>query len=211
MNPKLQTTEDFAKAVRGALEALRKRRPIFHSEGDFQHEFANDLADQGLSRIRVEWPFKIGGSKNEQNKWGDIVADGVAIELKHKAGAHMLEFEGEKFSSTRSTDANVVDRREFWEDVWRIDQLVNSSNNKFLCGFAILLTNRNKFWEKAHNASEPFAHNGSEVKEFFHEKKGEREHRTLSRVRTVHWQDWSNLETKTGKGVFRCAIVEIRP
>ena len=208
MNQNSQTADDLAKAVQGALETLQKRRPIFHSEGDFQHEFASDLADQGLARIRVQWPFKISGSENKRKKWADIVADGIVIELKYKVGAHMLEFEGEEFSSTRDENANAVDRREFWEDVWRIDQLVNSSSRKFLCGFAILLTNRQQFWKKQGNrASEPFAHDGAKVKGFLHNN----ECRELSRACTVHWQDWSALEMKIGEGVFRCAIVEVRP
>ena len=210
MNSQPQTTESFAKAVRAALAALKARRPVFHSEGDFQHEFASALTDEGLSRVRVEWPSKVNGdSESGKSKWVDIVADGVAIELKHKPGEYVLALEGEKFLSPRDTDANVVDRREFWEDVWRVDQLVNSPNHEFVCGFAILLTNREKFWKRTLRGSAPFAYDGYETKGFFN--KGHGQHRKLSRACTVHWEDWSDLETQSGSGVFRCAVVEVKP
>ena len=209
MNSNPQTTEELAKAVRAALFALRERRPVFHSEGDFQHELASALTDEGLSRVRVEWSTKVNDLESGKGIWVDIVADGVAIELKHKAGEYVLASEGEKFLSNRSSEANVVDRREFWEDVWRVDQLVNSPKHEFVCGFAILLTNREQFWMNSPSGSPPFTHDGYETKEFFN--KGEGQHRELSRACAVHWEDWSNLETQLGNGVFRCAVVEVKP
>lgn len=40
--------------------ALATRRPLFHSEADFQHELARELRARGLGRgVRLERPFDL--------------------------------------------------------------------------------------------------------------------------------------------------------
>ena len=127
-----------AEAVRAALERLRKRRPIFHSEADLQHELACELSAPGLfSRVRVELPME--GIRV------DIVADNVAIELKYVPGAFSHEWEGERFSFQRS-DHDRPDRARVGKDTVRLINLMESG--AIAEGFVVLLTNRKRLREK---------------------------------------------------------------
>lgn len=62
---------------------LGERRPIFHSEADFQHDLAWEFRAQNLARqLRLERPFRVG----ERPAHVDLVAATssglVGIELK---------------------------------------------------------------------------------------------------------------------------------
>ena len=210
MKPTPQAANKLAKAVRDSLESLKLRRPIFHSEGDFRHELASTLkCESGIHEIRAEWPFKLKGQKNRRaldilaSETADDKAAKVAIELKYPTTKHdEVDHKGEKFKSgaASSVSVDVNDRRKFWEDVWRVDQLVDSSDYPtIVCGFAILITNRAGFWD-GEQEDLPKTHEGSKVKDFLR----------LSCARTVHWKGWSDFSEETENGVFRCAIVEVK-
>jgi hypothetical protein len=66
-----------------ALSTLAVHRPVFHSEADFQHEFALVLrALPGVRSIRLERPFNVVGRINLDILVG--TDDGrIALELKH--------------------------------------------------------------------------------------------------------------------------------
>ena len=126
MNQKPQTTEDLAKAVRGALEALRKRRPIFRSESDLCDEFGRELTCQGIQGVQAEKFF-------QDNVIGrirvDLAAVGFVAELKYCAKVEE-SVNSEEFKV--STSKPSIPFR-FWEDVKRVEHCVKQGNRRFGC------------------------------------------------------------------------------
>ena len=216
MKPTPQAANKLAKAVRDSLESLKRRRPIFHSEGDLRHELAGALqCEGGIREVRAEWPFKLGDPQMPLSldilageKPGDMTAK-AAIALKYPTDGCEVNHKGEKFKFP-SVSVDIDDRRKFWEDAWRVERLVCRRDSPIVCGFAILLTNRAGFWDENRKQANPATHEGGEVKSFArcHDDRDKRRTLKLRRARVVRWKDWSDFKAKNG--VFRCAIVEMR-
>ena len=135
--------------IRAALESLCKRRPIFHSEADFQHELACELSQAGFSRVRVE--CRMEGIRV------DILADNVAIELKYAPRNFSREWNGEKFAFSR-IEHDEKDIHGLRKDVERLDGLIKSGAIEN--GFVVLLTNRKRLREKLHGEWHNFGEEG---------------------------------------------------
>ena len=79
------------------LQSLAARRPIFHSEADFQHALAWELDNKAPgSEVRLEFrPFP------EERFYLDIwlrgAGEALAIELKYLTRALDVEVNGERF------------------------------------------------------------------------------------------------------------------
>ena len=137
MKPNPQTTEDLAQAVRDSLESLKLRRPIFHSEGDLQLEFGCALREAGFERVRSEKRFEVECSDIVP----DIVADGVAFELKEKCKRCSVLWEGEHFDLRGSASFSKAKLEEFHKDIRKLGCLIRHTDEIKL-GFALLLTSR---------------------------------------------------------------------
>lgn len=129
------------------MEKLAARRPIFHSEADFQFELAWEIKLAiPNAKIRMEVPFyEIPPDKNMHIDIMVIINEKkIGIELKYKKKASILNHEGEKFSlkSTKQTNS----RKSFRRDADRLSKLYEK--NEIQEWYTILLHNREAYSHK---------------------------------------------------------------
>ena len=76
--------------IEAAMVTLAKRRPVFHSEADFQHELAWTIRERHPDAgIRLEYPLPLDGPRRVIDIW---LTDGpTAIELKYWKGGEALD------------------------------------------------------------------------------------------------------------------------
>lgn len=125
------------------LKMLCERRPIFHSEADFQHALAWQIHEQWPRySVRLEYPLYPG-----QRDHLDILARSdaavLAIELKYKTRTLFAPIGGELFW-LKDQSAQDCGRYDFLNDIQRLEQFVLKYDN--VVGYAILLTNDSSYW-----------------------------------------------------------------
>ncbi len=129
-----------------ALQSLERRRPIFHSEADFQHELAIELFKKYSLNIRLEKPFRV--DENQKFEIDIIVSDGLSkygIELKYKTTDVEANVGDETFM-IKEHSATPLARYDFLKDLSRLEILKNS---EIEAGFAIFLTNAKLYWKNS--------------------------------------------------------------
>ena len=143
------------------MEALADKRPIFHSEADFQHALAWEIHNQYPEQydIRLEYPVEITGEEAKERITVDIWLIGkqglgnAAIELKYKKRKFDELVKGERFilSHDNARDSGCFD---FMEDTRRIECLVEGHVVKY--GAAIILSNEYLYWKKGSDKNTNF-------------------------------------------------------
>ena len=138
------------------LDSLSTKRPIFHSEADFQHALAWELHRREWA-IRLEKPFEIEGRRVHVDIWAKRKRSSMAIELKYKtrmpkgkAESEPIKVNGEKFY-LKNQSAQDLGRCDFWRDVDRLQHLVSEGDVRV--GYAIFLTNDSSY--KNDDSSKP--------------------------------------------------------
>jgi len=127
------------------MRVLARKRPIFHSEADFQHALAWELHSQlPESEVRLELPIESSGNALHLDLWLSAPGRAVAIELKYKTRSLSVKLNGESFS-LKSHSAQDVGRYDFLRDIQRIERIVSSHPGTR--GYAILLTNDSSYWK----------------------------------------------------------------
>jgi hypothetical protein len=131
------------------LRALAKKRPIFHSEADFQRALAWEIqAADPTASIRLELP--VPGDADRGRIYLDLLVKSrrqrCAIELKYKTAGMTADVRDERFSLANQ-GAPDIGRYDFLKDVTRLERYVASTKNSI--GYAILLTNDEKYWNEA--------------------------------------------------------------
>jgi len=107
------------------IPALAAKRPVFHSEADFQHAFAWEI-HQHLpdAYVRLEYRPALLPTRAYVDVW---VVDGnqtLAIELKYKTAPLSVQLDdGEKFD-LMSQGAQDLGRYDFVRDLWRLEQVL---------------------------------------------------------------------------------------
>ena len=142
--------ETAAALVTKWLKGLACKRPLFHSEADFQHALAwhiqNSMPDW---QVRLESkPFC------DKNLYLDIWLPnaGVAVELKYKTKKFEMSYGGE-FFWLREQYAQDCGRYDFLLDVSRLEKLVDDSSVQANVGLAIFLTNDFLYWRDPESVS----------------------------------------------------------
>lgn len=141
----------ITSAMSRKLEALSTRRPLFHSEADFQHALAWMIhQDAPDSLIRLERPYRL----DERNVYLDLFIGepsgrNLAIELKYKTREEIVLHEGEEFC-LKNQGAQDLARYDFLWDVSRLEKLVDSGEANVGC--AIFLTNDPTYWTESKSA-----------------------------------------------------------
>ncbi|ATG51174.1 hypothetical protein CFK38_06270 [Brachybacterium vulturis] len=136
--------------VHAVMSELSNKRPVFHSEADFQHAFAQLLAEKftGLD-VRLEMPYRAIGSPAPNLRTvvdlycREPAGEGVtAIEFKYRTREWHGNVPGEKF---RLLDHSATDlgRRDFVHDIERLERWSQDAGGT---AFAILLTNDDAYW-----------------------------------------------------------------
>ena len=199
MPPNSQTSNKFADAVREVLRALQNRHPFFRTEADFQCKLADEMKVR-FANVHTESKFPIG-----QGKFGkiDIVAELngalVVVETKHKMKKVLPAMRKQGFQAGNN-DVGARRRCLLWEDVRRLEQVI--AHGKAVSGFAVFITNRERFWRD--NLFRE-VHEGKVPAEF-----DEVEMLRLCRQYgdSIKWLDWGESDER---GVCKCAIVEAQP
>lgn len=132
-----------AAVVQASLARLAERRPVFHSEADFQHALAWQLQlDHPSATIRLETRPLAGRSVFLDLA---LTLDGVrtAIELKYLVRALVTEIDGERFE-LRAQSAHDVRRYDVVKDLRRLEEVVDARAADV--GVMVAITNDPAYW-----------------------------------------------------------------
>ena len=203
--------------MRRALIVLANKRPLFHSEADFQHSLAwliHELLPGASIRLEIPRPIQSGSIHLDICAVRNELA--LAIELKYKTRALSARVCDEQFV-LKDQNARDQGRYDFIKDIQRLEQITKNQSMTF--GYAILLTNDNAYWKR------PGTRQTSDVAFRLHEgrvlqgnlrwggetasgtKQGRNELLRLEGSYTIHWEDYSNPSSETDRA-FRYISVE---
>ena len=131
--------------IKKAIEELKSKQKVFHSEADFQFSLAWEL--QKIlpdAKIRLEYSPIFDGDMHI-----DIyIVDGeksYPIELKYKTRKIIQIIDGEQYN-LKNQSAQDIGRFDFLYDINRIEK-VKALDRKFASGYAIILTNDSAYWK----------------------------------------------------------------
>ena len=133
----------------GALAALAQERCAFHSEADFQRDFAQTLGKLHPDiEVRTEYPvpwINPSGQQGSIDLWLRDADGAAAIELKYRTRRVELVVDGERYElkDQHAQDQGCYD---FWKDVARTEKLVADGHADG--GYVIALTNDQGYWNK---------------------------------------------------------------
>ena len=133
--------------IHAIMGSLAMKRPIFHSEADFQHALAWEIR-KAMPKVRLEYPVKVKDFISGREKsialdiW--IPTGQIAIELKYFTNLLGLTYRGEEFSLAEQ-GRQTPNRYDYVKDIQRIESVLAAS--KAEQGFAILLTNEFDYWK----------------------------------------------------------------
>lgn len=132
-----------AEVVTETMQALAAKRPIFHSEADFQHALAWEIQlAHETAAIRLEKRVSTAPRVIELDLLIQLSDRRFGVELKYLRNGMSAEVDGELF--TLSTGAD--DHGRYWaiEDCARLERLVSES--LINSGALVLLTNSPSTW-----------------------------------------------------------------
>lgn len=189
------------------LEKLAVKRPIFHSEADFQHELAWLIHEEyPNAKIRLEIPSGNKTAIEHLDLLVEIDTLKIAIELKYKKTSILELVNGEMFNLKPDT-SHDTSRYDYLKDVSRIEDYIY--RNPGSIGYAILLTNVDVFWremKQGQNSEQFFLHEGRNIAKNvpmkWHEKAstgtlaGRKSELKLKNNYHIHWEDYSFLGLK---------------
>lgn len=128
------------------MKILAERRPVFHSEADFQFAFSQIMANEGVDRIRLERRVKLEGRRVMQlDITGYLEGNPIVLELKYPKDGYVGTVPTEGFDEDFTLSVGEPGLVYIWKDVERIEALVDSG--LFTDGAAITLTNF-KLWRE---------------------------------------------------------------
>ena len=131
-------------SITEVLKKIASRRPVFHSEADFQHAFAWELHRRlPTASIRLELPISHLGQQRYLDVWVSHEGGILAIELKYKTRALSVRISDEQFS-LKDQSAQDLGRYDFIRDIRRLEQYL--AGRRDCAGYAVLLTNDSAYW-----------------------------------------------------------------
>lgn len=137
------------------LVQLASRRPIFHSEADFQHALAWLLHEEfPTADLRLEFPIKTALGTLHADVMMNFGGRTYVWELKYKTHALEVVLNGEEFQ-LQDHVALPLGRYDFLKDVQRIESVVAMGPQ--YSGAAILLTNDSAYWGSPRSLSDTSA------------------------------------------------------
>ena len=205
------------------MSLLAKRRPLFHSEADFQHALAWHIKEEIDTEVRLEVPYGTGGDRRYLDIW--LPQKGVAIELKYftrkpdpRKRAVYLNDESYVF---RDQGAQDIRRYDFLNDIKRLEMACEEWED-CKTGLAILLTNDHLYWRDTGRRDTVDAalrfHEGRTLagnlawaaKASAGTTKGRQSDIELQGRYQIRWQDYRNLVTSK-YGEFRYLTIRVAP
>ena len=203
--------------IHSIMRGLAEKRPIFHSEADFQFALAWHIKETLLDcEVRLEWnPFPDENLRLDM--W--LPTYSTAIELKYPVAEPLnICHDGERFIPRKRRTPHS--RYGFVKDIGRIERMI--ANNKVERGFAVLLTNHPGFWKRPTSRwqdtdSAAFRlHEDMKLQGTLRWKPGSSHLKTktrrdpicLRRTYSVRWDDYWDFECG-GKSLLRYLAVEV--
>lgn len=202
------------------LDALAMRRPVFHSEADFQHELAWQfrLHDPTLA-VRLEVPLILDKSTGRREYLDLLVSSltgmRVAIELKYATERLEVSIAGEEFQLARKSAQDTA-TYDVVKDISRLERFVNADQAD--SGLLVLLANDSWYWrppasERATGAQQFRVHEGARLTgvRAWQEASGPgtRKGRTtpisLLGSHICHWEDYSAVTNPP----FRMLVIPV--
>lgn len=200
------------------IGAVASRRPVFHSEADFQHGFAWELHLMFPEAfIRLEYPV--------ETKLGLLHVDVVAqldgslhlFELKYKTRATATRVGSEVFL-LQDHGAQPLGRYDFLKDLQRLEAVGKEIPGATGC--AILLTNDSAYWSEPRGIDDTSAAfnlcHGRELsgrldwsaRASAGTKRGREQPLDLNYQYRLGWRDYSQIDAKRYPQ-FRCLAVKV--
>ena len=204
--------------IRRVMDSLSERRPIFHSEADFQHALAWRIHEMAPGcQVRLEFnPFP----KDDRRSYLDIwLPDlGIALELKYPTRGLETDCMGETFA-LQDHDAQDQGGYDFLKDIQRLEMVAREGSARV--GYAIMLTNDPLYWDASRSLGNTFGaafriHEGrqisGELKWASDASKGTTSSREsairLTNAYAMRWQDYSKVADR-GYATFRYLAVSV--
>ena len=128
--------------IQDIMKSLSEKRPVFHSEADFQLAFAWEIKEHFPEcEIRLEYVIPDLGYHLDVLVWLD--GQLVPIELKYKTLKSLFTIKTEIFS-LKGHGAQDIGRYDIIKDIVRIEHIVG----KLKCpiGYTVSLTNDPSYW-----------------------------------------------------------------
>lgn len=126
------------------LASLASRRPVFHSEADFQHALAWELHQHDrAANVRLE---KRVSARVHLDLLVQSLSGELAIELKYKTRAIKLVHGDEQYELLDQS-AQDIGRHDFIKDIRRLEDYVEGHAGAV--GYAVLLTNDRTYWSES--------------------------------------------------------------
>lgn len=201
-----------------AIESLKQKQQIFHSEADFQFSLAWELQRiLPSAKIRLEYcpPF----AREMHIDIYVIDEDGsYPIELKYKSKTVETIVDNEYYK-LKNHGAQDLGRYDFLYDIWRIERM-KKLDKDFKTGFAIMLSNEASYWKTPTSTNTVDAafriHHGRVVHGVCAwgenvssgTSKNREEPIVFDGTYTLAWKPYSNLEN-TSNGEFKICVIEV--
>ena len=198
------------------LEELSRKRPIFHSEADFQHALAWEL-HEAIPEAQVRLEYRPPGmEKTSIDIWLGMATGPLAIELKYVTRRFDAAVAGERYE-LNNHGAQDVRRYDFLKDFVRLERVVATVPSASAA--AIFLTNDDSYWRESLRSEQIDAafriHDGRQLQGPLAwgaaagpgTTKGRTESLRLHGAYQLAWRDYATLHG--AKGRFRYALVEV--
>ncbi|AYE50683.1 hypothetical protein OEA_13135 [Priestia megaterium NCT-2] len=128
------------------LSKLALKRPVFHSEADFQHALAWEIQNSFPNYdIRLEYNPQVFESRTYLDIWiRTNTGDNIAIELKYKTKNTKIKIKEETFN-LQNHGAPANNRFLTVKDIYRLEHVINRIHRT--TGYVIFLTNNKEYWQ----------------------------------------------------------------
>lgn len=137
------------------IGAIAARRPVFHSEADFQHAFAWELHLQfPEGHIRLERLVESTLGSLHMDVTAELDGRLHAFELKYKTRAMAMRI-GSELYALQEHVAQPIGRYDFLKDVARLEAI--TQNRQASVAYAIFLTNDSAYWAEPRSVDDTSA------------------------------------------------------
>lgn len=127
-----------------ALNSLAHKRPVFHSEADFQYALAWELRLENPNiDIRLEYPPPWLEGRIHLDLWVMEGDTATAVELKYMTQRIDISLGRERFA-LKGHSAQDSGRYDFVKDIERLERVVAAGRR--VIGYAVMLTNDHLYW-----------------------------------------------------------------